>query len=269
MTDGLRSEAAHSARPDTTEQRPGERSIVASARRSILVPLDMGGRAGAVTDRLREAIFLNVFPGGRPLPSEAVLSSELGVSTKTLRESLVVLRAEGLIETRRGRTGGSFVKKTPGVSPAAVRLRLAGLSASQLRDLSDEHRAVSGTAALLAADRADDDQIALLAERALGVRDASTAVSRGRADTQFHTEVAVAAQSERLMRSEVMLQRDSRDLLWACDSPFDPDQAALDHQRIADAIARQDGDAARALAEEHIMSNYRFLLDKRLEMRRR
>jgi len=250
---------------ETAATSPATRPM---ARRSVLVPLGIEGRADAVTERLREAIFLGILPDGEPLPSEAELSLELAVSTKTLRESLAVLRAEGLIETRRGRGGGSFVQSYGRVQRSLVRKRLASLSASQLRDLSDEHRAVSGMAALLAASRADDDQIALLSSRALALAEAASGMARSRTDSQFHIEVAVASQSERLTRAEVLLQRESRDLLWANENAIDQSRASAEHLAIYEAIGHQDGEAARELAELHVISNYRHLLDVRLKMRR-
>jgi DNA-binding GntR family transcriptional regulator len=42
------------------------------------------------------------------LPSEASMAQEFGVSKDTLRRALVLLRDEGLIESRRGR--GWFVR---------------------------------------------------------------------------------------------------------------------------------------------------------------
>jgi len=40
------------------------------------------------------------------------MADRLGVSPLTLRKSLAVLRSKGLLETRRGRGGGSYVTGT-------------------------------------------------------------------------------------------------------------------------------------------------------------
>jgi GntR family transcriptional repressor for pyruvate dehydrogenase complex len=47
-------------------------------------------------------------PGER-LPPESVMAEHLGVSPLTLRQSLAVLQSKGLLGTRRGRGGGSYV----------------------------------------------------------------------------------------------------------------------------------------------------------------
>jgi GntR family transcriptional regulator len=48
---------------------------------------------------------------GDRLPPEEELSSALGVSRMTLRQSLGALELRGLVERRRGRTGGTFVTR--------------------------------------------------------------------------------------------------------------------------------------------------------------
>lgn len=236
------------------------------ARRSVLAPLDARDRVSVVADRLREAIFLGYLPEGRPLPSESELAAELSVSTKTLRESLATLREEGLIETRRGRSGGSFVQLGGGASKRLAKERLSRLSISEISDLADYHRAIAGMAALLAADRADDEQLARIEAPMLQVKSAMTDRERGRADSNFHIEISVAAQSERLTRSEVVLQRESRDLLWMHSARTG--ECIKEHAAIYRALAKQDGDSARQLAEQHVERDYEHLLQLRFQLPR-
>jgi GntR family transcriptional repressor for pyruvate dehydrogenase complex len=93
---------------------------------------------GAVGQRITSAVYLGLLSEGEQLPSEAALAERLGVSTVTLREALVHLRAEGIIETRRGRNGGSFVRKPVESSRDALNKRLRNLSSDEWRDLGDE-----------------------------------------------------------------------------------------------------------------------------------
>jgi transcriptional regulator, GntR family len=79
------------------------------------------------------------------MPSESELALQLGVATVTLREALVVLRQRGLIETRRGRNGGSFVCAPVELPEALLLQRLRDMSGPDLRDLGDEQTAISGT----------------------------------------------------------------------------------------------------------------------------
>ncbi|WP_181779928.1 GntR family transcriptional regulator, partial [Pseudonocardia pini] len=66
-------------------------------------------RSEAVVRRLGSAIALGIIVDGEQLPAELQLAASLNVSTVTLRDALSDLRARGLVATRRGRGGGSFV----------------------------------------------------------------------------------------------------------------------------------------------------------------
>ena len=96
----------------------------------------VSGLAGQVAQRLREAIQLGILLDGERLPPEAKLAEQLGVSTVTLREALAVLREQGLVTTRRGRGGGTFV--TAADLDSALGRRLREFSVAGLRDLGDD-----------------------------------------------------------------------------------------------------------------------------------
>ena len=121
-----------------------------TALAAVLSPLDGGGpRTDAVVARISAAIGLGVMGDGEPLPSEIDLATQLGVSTMTLREALAVLREQGLVETRRGRGGGSFVRASAEALTSRSLARLGEYTVQELRDLGDEHFAVAGAAAVL------------------------------------------------------------------------------------------------------------------------
>ena len=75
------------------------------------IRLRQEGRTEEVVRRLMEAIDLGLYGEGQQLPSETELAGQFGVATVTLRDALAYLRQRGVIETRRGRTGGSFVSR--------------------------------------------------------------------------------------------------------------------------------------------------------------
>jgi len=62
-----------------------------------------------VADQLRELIVSGRLAQGERLPTETLLSAEVGVSRATVREALRLLAAQGLIRTTKGASGGSFV----------------------------------------------------------------------------------------------------------------------------------------------------------------
>jgi GntR family transcriptional regulator, transcriptional repressor for pyruvate dehydrogenase complex len=228
----------------------------------LIPPLLTGARADEVEQRIRQAITLGLLPDGQQLPAESTFATQLGVSPMTLRDALGSLREQGLVETRRGRSGGTFVRRpTDPLVPFLVS-RLRALSATALRDLADEHAAISGMSARLAADRASEANVRRLRSFVDQLGTATSLGPRIRADSRFHVELAVASQSERLMQRELALQGQVGDLLW---TPHEPDhdvaRAVRDHAAITAAVAAEDGPRARDLAEQHVYRNLRRLTE--------
>src|SRR5580704_4017869 len=222
---------------------------------SLISPLAAAGRADEVVQRVSQAIQLGLFVDGEQLPPETEFAAQLGVSAMTLREALASLRQQGLVETRRGRTGGTFVRRPVSPPLGLLRERLRVMTTSSLRDLIDEQFAVSGAAAKLAAARASAADLRRLSTLVRRLSAASTLGSRIRADSRFHIEVAQASQSERLTRLELGLQTQLAELLWLppgatgapgatgptaameATEPLHHVAVSAEHAAIADAIA--------------------------------
>jgi GntR family transcriptional repressor for pyruvate dehydrogenase complex len=253
---------------------------------SLIAPLAAAGRAEEVVLRVGRAIQLGLLTDGERLPPETEFAAQLGVSAMTLREALAMLRQQGLVETRRGRTGGSFVRRPAAPRLGPLRDRLRTMTAGELRDLTDEQSAVSGAAARLAATRASTVSVRRLLALADQLSAATTPGARIMADSRFHIEVAIASKSQRLTALEVALQARAAELLWLpveadreagrsveplppiADDPVPLDHvtAAEEHAAIAAAIEAEDGSRARLLAEEHTEANFRRLTTLRLAL---
>jgi DNA-binding FadR family transcriptional regulator len=238
------------------------------AREAVFSPLDRAGRVDAVVDRLTRVIDLGLIGDGEQLPPETELAAQLGVSTVTLREGLAVLRQQGLLETRRGRTGGSFVRARPRSIASRVRSRLAAMSTHELRDVGDLHVAIAGATARLAAERAGADQIERIGRLVKELASAEGIGARHRADARFHIEVAAAAQSVRLTKVETELQTEVGDLLWLplLDESAYHQTAVNQHELIATAIRRRYADAAWSRAEEHARGEIARLIELHLHL---
>ncbi len=236
------------------------------ATAAVFAPLETLSRSELVARRLTDAIALGLVPDTEQLPGEADLASTFGVSTVTIREALASLRHEGLIETRRGRGGGSFVRAPRDGASGIARERLRGLSLVELRDLGDVYAAVAGACAALAARRASVEDVDQL-RRAVGqLADAREPGPRRRADAQVQTEVAVAAQSTRLFHEELNLQAEFGTLLWLAfgDDVSHAEVVASCHH-LVDAIASRDTAGARAAAEQRVADATARLIDFRLK----
>lgn len=65
----------------------------------------------SIVEALTQAIESGTYRPGSPLPSEPVLSEQMGVSRPTLREALRLLEERGLIQRKHGK--GTFVRERP------------------------------------------------------------------------------------------------------------------------------------------------------------
>jgi GntR family transcriptional regulator, transcriptional repressor for pyruvate dehydrogenase complex len=111
------------------------------ARQAVFAPLQVEGAVERIVRRIGEAIGSGVLAPGERLPPEAELAAMLEVAPMTLRQALAVLREAGVLATRRGRGGGSFVAEV------AVRSLATGgrvPAAAELRELTDWRRARCG-----------------------------------------------------------------------------------------------------------------------------
>jgi len=234
-----------------------------AARAVVFSPLDGAGRATLVEQRLTDAIVTGVLRDGERLPSESTLARSLGVAVVTAREALEALRAKGLVLTRRGRDGGSFVTYDREASARMTDERLRALSRIELRDLSLHVAAIAGMAAEVAADRASEDDVQSLVDiddRA----DLSTPGGARRAAGRFQLEVAALSQSPRLVHEELRLQADAGPLLWMCLRDEDyRDRSRTMRLAVIDAIRAVDPAAARRATTDHIHEAVEWLIDEK------
>lgn len=233
--------------------------------RLAFAPLETAERGEEIALRLRHSIELGVLEDGAQLPSESELAARMRVSTMTLRTALAELRHLGLVETRRGRGGGSFVRANTGDIAKAQRDTLAAYSLEDLRDIREYRAVLAGSAAAMAAGRSQQVPIGRLASMAAMIATAKTPTEMMRADSQFHVELAATSGSVLFTRQEMAMQAEVGALVWTGASDRQR-VAAKEHAMIVDAIRAGDAAGARALAEEHVRRDMNRLIDLRLSM---
>jgi DNA-binding FadR family transcriptional regulator len=248
-------------------------------RQTVFSPLSDSGRVEEVCQRISSAVHLGLLTPGQQLPSEAELASQLSVSSVTLREALMKLRSEGLVETRRGRSGGSFVRASDETPAEVLRSRLRRRTATEWRDLGDEQMAIESTIAFVAAERATEEDIDRLHVVMKLLPAAGTPAARFQADSRFHLALAVASQSERLTRSQIRVLGETADVLWLPNPDDELDQSVVQsaHAKIVAAIESEDSELAGRLARAHSQAGTRRIRqlhlralagDKRSKVRR-
>lgn len=237
------------------DTEPKAREVVHSlVDRTVFTPIRQGSAVAETVARLGQAISLGLLRPGDQLPRETTLARSLGLSVVTLRGALGILREAGLVETRRGHAGGTFVsRKGPG-APGVARFPLP--PAEELRDLSDYRSVVEGGAAALAAERATDEQLAYLDELVEAMEDVTDFATWSELDTLFHLILADASQSQRLTTEVKDLRSRTYQIsaLWELNPISTLRLSNRGHRSILRAVKARRPASARKAMTEHVQS---------------
>ena len=115
-----------------------------------------------LAERLKQEILSDGYNLGASLPTERELVSTTGLSRGSVREALRILEAQGLVNTRAGRYGGTTVSQPTTVQLAShVSLYAKGRSIP-LSALVEVRLALEPMVAALAAERRTDEDLANL-----------------------------------------------------------------------------------------------------------
>lgn len=235
-------------------------------RTAALAPIGDEGRIELVESRIVQAISVGAFTEGERLPSETELSALLGVAVVTVREALSGLRHRELIETRRGRNGGSFVRPSHGAVEEVNARSLMAMPRVALADLAVLYEAIACACAEYACQRATPDEldiVALVLERSRGL----DAVTWRRRVTEVQLELAALSQSVRLTNEHVRVQTEFTPLLALQD--IDTAARLQTHEALAAQIRSTrlgDAEAARSAVRETVRASARWLVQFRNEL---
>jgi len=239
---------------------------LALARDVVFSPVADGALVEQTVRRLGEAIGLGLLEVGERLPAEAELASRLAIAPMTLREALRILREAGYLETRRGRGGGTFVRRSLPQPPAReARRNLARLTVEELSDLMDFRVAVSGAAVALAAERRTEAELDALHELVEQMAALDAFPPYRRLDHRFHLAVASAARSPRLVAAETAIQSDLAKLLRLIPESAEMLHVSNDqHRELLAALRARDTARAHSVMEAHVRGTGDLLVGLRL-----
>jgi DNA-binding FadR family transcriptional regulator len=219
--------------------------------------LDSPSRVDEVTDRLITAIAIGEYLPGARLPVERDLAARLGAGRMTVRAALARLVERGLLETRRGRGGGSFVRdQWPESSTEAVG-RTLSLRMAELRDRCDAVCRLQGAVCRAAAESRTDHDIEVLWQRFAVYRSAETGLAAQQADCRLHEAISAAAHNsvlaQLLLELKATVSMGAPAHLWGEPSSMRAMEvrALHEHEKILQAIADGRADDADALGRLH------------------
>ncbi|WBU38086.1 FadR/GntR family transcriptional regulator [Homoserinibacter sp. YIM 151385] len=219
-----------------------------------------------VMAQIEERILDGRLKAGDHLPSERDLAALLGVSRPSLRESLRVLEALGIVDIRRGggAEGGALLLDSPG--PGLVNLLKLQLSLAHFswNDVLETRLALEAWSVTEAAYRSsDDDHRELAAILDLMEAEGIETGEFNRLDAAFHLRIAEStgnALLAHLMGSlRVAIHRQMIEMYAELDDwRRTATIVRAEHRGILAAIVAQDAALAGRLVNEHITNFYKI-----------
>ncbi|RZQ64057.1 FadR/GntR family transcriptional regulator [Amycolatopsis suaedae] len=202
-----------------------------------------------VVERIREYVADSGLEVGDKLPAERDLAQRLGVSRASVKQAIVVLDVQGIVEVRHG--GGTYLASA---SLDAEPVEQLVERRRRLPDVLEAREAVETKLAELAAQRRTREDLRAM-EAALEhmAEEVATGGHGEEGDRRFHAAITAAARNPLLaefMTSIATQIAESR--AESLHQPGRPSRSLAQHHSILEAILRGDPRAASAAMRRHL-----------------
>lgn len=201
--------------------------------------------------KLISALTAGRYEVGDRLPAERELATEYDVSRPTVREAVIALEVQGLVDVRVG--SGAYVKRLPG------REDIPGFNVTAF-ELTEARLLFESEAAALAAIQITDEELEELAQRVddIALENQSPGGTE-EADREFHLAIARATRNTAVFQTIEELwklrQTSPESALLHAKARFANIKPVVDeHQAILEALRNHDPKAARAAMRTHLSS---------------
>ncbi len=213
-----------------------------------------------IADQIRKLIGSGEFPAGSRLPPERDLAKQLGVSRPSVREALIALEVEGLVEVRIG--SGIYVLPATTGANAPGGADSVNAEAGPFELLRARY-VIEGECAALAAKSAKKGQVTAM-EEALEQMQREMGGDRQplAGDRLFHLRVAEGTGNGALVAVVKMLWEERAGPLYQqlehhYNTPALWTAAMTEHRAVLKAIAARDTPGARAAMQRHLNHAYK------------
>jgi GntR family transcriptional regulator, transcriptional repressor for pyruvate dehydrogenase complex len=199
--------------------------------------------------QLREYVATAGLTAGDRLPSERELAENMGVSRASIKQAIVVLEVQGLVEIRHG--GGTYLRKDSlNIEPITTLVERR----RRLPDVLDAREALETKLAELAAlRRTEDDLVELDAALAAMRVEIEEGEFGENGDRRFHAAVTNAAHSDLLAEfMHEIAEQIAESRHESLQQPGRPQRSLTQHAQIAEAIRARDTTAAVAAMRAHL-----------------
>ncbi len=209
-------------------------------------------------DQIAEKVKSGDLAVGDRLPSERELAAQMRISRPTLREAVKVLVEAGVLEVRRGQSGGIFVASE--LVPREILRAHSDIRVGEVAGVLEARRLLEPRVAQLAAVHAGEDDFAAMQS----IIDRQREIARSsdflknedlflQLDLKFHLTIARASRNStivQLMRSLFKRLEIARDM--AVHAPLVPDWVIEIHERTLTAIRAADFPLIDQVMDEHL-----------------
>jgi DNA-binding FadR family transcriptional regulator len=216
-------------------------------------------------------------PGDR-LPGEGELIERFGMSKGTIREAMRLLQAQGLVETKTGPGGGSFVGEVRRERATALLANYFYFRDVTIDDIYQVRVALEPELAASLAGRLTESQLeeleAIMALYAEPARDAEEERRQHVASLQFHARLSDFGQNAVLgyfisFMAQILTDLTVYKRLYTTPN-HDLWRRGRQHQiDLIAALRRGDGEAARGVMRSHMQMARRLMEDQEAEVMKR
>lgn len=202
-----------------------------------------------VANQLSQLIAEGKIKPGQKFPAERDLAERLGVSRPTIREAMIALELQGVIEIRTG-SGIYVTKKKP-----RLEVKDKGIGPFEILET---RMLLETEACALAAERITDQQIAQLWEAYREMEEEEKQENASEtADWKFHNIIASACQNSAIYAVvDWLWELRNQSELHTSFSARIRDEGVHpileDHRAIIEALEKRDPEAARAAMQKHL-----------------
>ncbi|MCE7011053.1 FCD domain-containing protein [Kibdelosporangium philippinense] len=213
-----------------------------------------------VRARIALAVELGLLQPGEPLPPGPEIARALGVGEPTVRRALESLCADGVLERRRGRGGGTLVAANP-VRGTVAEINAYTDATAEVHELIDHRLALESGLVHLAALRRSDADVVALHELVDGMENAHCWAEFHDLDARFHRTVIAASGLPSAVARYDDLMRD----LYRYYLPYPIEyllESNREHDELVTAIEHRDPAAAVAVTCKHVEVLHQTMLSR-------
>lgn len=235
-------------------------------------------RPARVAEEIKDWIVQQHFGAGDRLPSEPEMIERFGMAKGTIREAMRILEAQGLVKSRTGPGGGTFVHEVSKERARALLGNYFYFKDLTIKDIYQIRRVLEPELAASLAGKLSEEVLArleaIIAEYAEPASTLEGEREQHVASLRFHALLAEQAENALLgflidfmvnMLSDLTVYRKlyepRNDALWQRGSAF--------HFELIDALRAGDADTAGLVMRDHMETAQKLMEGQEAEMLRR